>query len=236
MPPTKPRANIYHRDFSTGLSGKYQSVYDLVPCNSRALELGCSTGYFTDYLVKKCVSVVAVDSDPRAIKACQDRRISAIEFDLSSSNIESLLADQSPFDVVIAMDVLEHLARPQDLLVRLHRLMDRHGRLIVTGPNVAYWHTRWELMRGRWNYTEAGIMDETHLRWFTRATWRKLLVETGFVIVVDKVVDSLLPKEYQMRSVPGFGRFTDKIKQFSEKVVPNLIAIVFLFCCQPVKT
>jgi methionine biosynthesis protein MetW len=232
-PVTKSRANVYHRDFSAGLSGKYRCVYDLVPCNSRVLELGCSTGYFSEHLANKCATVVAVDCDPPSIKACRDRGIAAFEFDLSSADIDNFLAGQAPFDAVVAMDVLEHLARPQDLLARLHRLMDRHGRLIVTGPNVAHWHTRWNLMLGRWNYAEAGIMDETHLRWFTRATWRKLLEESGFEIVVDQVVDSLLPKEYQMRAVPGFGSVMDKMKQFSEKAYPNLVAMVFLFCCQP---
>ena len=169
-PPTEPRVNIYHRDFSSGLSGKYRCVYDLVPCDSRLLELGCSTGYFTEHLVKKCATVVAVDCDLPSVKACQDRGIRAFEFDLSSGDIDIFLADHGPFDAVVAMDVLEHLPRPQDLLTQLHRLMDRQGTLIVTGPNVAYWHNRWELMRGRWNYAEAGIMDETHLRWFTRAT------------------------------------------------------------------
>jgi methionine biosynthesis protein MetW len=232
-PATKPRAEVYHRDFSAGLSGKYQRVYNLVPRDSRVLELGCSTGFFSEHLAKKCATVVAVDCDPPSIKACQDRGISAFQFDLSSGDIDSFLADQAPFDAVVAMDVLEHLARPQDLLARLHRLMDRHGRLIVTGPNVAYWHTRWNLMLGRWNYAEGGIMDETHLRWFTRATWRKLLEESGFEIVVDQVVDSLLPKEYQLRTVPGFSSVIDKIKPFIEKAYPNLIAMVFLFCCQP---
>jgi methionine biosynthesis protein MetW len=231
---TKTRAEIYHRDFSAGLSGKYQRVYDLIPPNSRVLELGCSTGYFADHLIKKCATVVAVDADPFSIDACQERGIPAFQFDLSSGEIDRFLADHAPFDAVVAMDVLEHLARPQDVLARLHRLMDRNGRLIVTGPNVAYWHTRWELMRGRWNYAEAGIMDETHLRWFTRATWRKLLEDSGFVIVVDEVADSLLPKEYQMRTMPGFARAIDKIKQFSQKAFPNLIAMVFLFCCKPI--
>jgi methionine biosynthesis protein MetW len=233
---TKPRADVYNRDFSAGLAGKYQRVYDLVPCNSRVLELGCSTGYFTEHLVKKCAAVVALDCDVSSIRACRERGIAAFQCDLSSDHIVSLLTDQAPFDTIVAMDLLEHLPRPQDLLTRLHRLIDQRGQLIVTGPNVAYWHTRWELMRGRWNYTEAGIMDDTHLRWFTRATWRKLLEESGFMIVVDQVVDSLLPKEYQMRSLPGFGRFVDKAKVFSEKILPNLVATVFLFCCHPIAT
>jgi methionine biosynthesis protein MetW len=231
--PRKPRADVYHRDLSAGLSGKYRRVYDLVPRNSRVLELGCSTGYFTDYLVKKCTEVIPVDLDPSSVKACRDRGIPAFEFDLSSDDANNFLANQSPFDAVIAMDVLEHLPNPQSLLIRLRKHMNSSSRLIVTGPNVAYWHVRWQLLRGRWNYAEGGIMDETHLRWFTRATWRKLLEESGFVIVVDEIVDSLLPKEYQLRTVPGVGGILDKIKQYSEKTFPNLIAMVFLFCCEP---
>src|SRR5262249_8336437 len=108
-PPMMPRADVYRRDFSAGLSGKYRCVYDLVPCNSRVLELGCSTGYFTEHLAKKCATVVAVDCDPPSIKACQDRGIRAFQSDLSSGDIYSLLADHAPFDAVVAMDVLEHL-------------------------------------------------------------------------------------------------------------------------------
>ena len=83
------------------------------------------------------------------------------------------------------MDVLEHLPEPKDLLIRLHRFMRGDARLIVTGPNVAYWHVRWELLRGRWTYADAGIMDETHLRWFTRTTWREMLKQSGYKIEND---------------------------------------------------
>jgi 2-polyprenyl-3-methyl-5-hydroxy-6-metoxy-1,4-benzoquinol methylase len=174
-----------------------------------------------------------VDLDQTSIKACWDRGITAFEFDLSSNDIDNFLADRSPFDAVVAMDVLEHLADPESLLTRLCKHMNSSGRLIVTGPNVAFWHVRWQLLRGRWNYADGGIMDETHLRWFTRATWRKLLEDSGFVIVFDEVVDSLLPKEYQLRTVPGLGSLLDTIKQYSEKRFPTLAAMVFLFCCQP---
>jgi methionine biosynthesis protein MetW len=229
----KPRADVYHRDLSAGLSGKYRRVYDLIPRESRVLELGCSTGYFTDYLVKKCTEVIAVDLDPSSINACRARGIPAFEFDLATGDIDNFLAGQSPFDAVVAMDVLEHLPDPQSLLTSLRKHMNSSSRLIVTGPNVAYWHVRWQLLRGRWNYAQDGIMDETHLRWFTRATWRKLLEESGFVTVVDELVDSLLPKENQLRAVPGFSSLLDKIKHYSEKAFPNLIAILFLFCCEP---
>jgi 2-polyprenyl-3-methyl-5-hydroxy-6-metoxy-1,4-benzoquinol methylase len=87
------------------------------------LPLGCSTGYFTSYLHKKCATVVALDSDASSINACRDRGIPAYLRDISSPDIIRFLADQPPFDLVVAMDVLEHLARPQELLVRLHQII-----------------------------------------------------------------------------------------------------------------
>jgi 2-polyprenyl-3-methyl-5-hydroxy-6-metoxy-1,4-benzoquinol methylase len=226
------RSDIYRRDFSAGLKGKYRRVYDLVPYNGRLLELGCSTGYFTDYLEKKGTTVIAADCDSSAITACRERGIKAFRIDLSSTEIDLILAEHAPFDAVIAMDLLEHLPQPHNLLNRLHNLMHPRGRLLVTGPNVAYWHVRWELLRGRWNHTEAGIMDETHLRWFTRATWRKLLEESGFEIEIDDVAESLLPKEHQLRNALGSGATLEKIKKFSERAFPSLVATVFLFCCK----
>jgi hypothetical protein len=97
---------------------------------------------------------------------------------------------------------------------------------------VAYWHVRWELLRGRWNYAEAGIMDETHLRWFTRATWRKLLEGSGFEIEIDEVALSLLPKEHLLRNALGGGAILNTLKKFSERALPGLVGIVFLFCCR----
>jgi hypothetical protein len=78
---------------------------------------------------------------------------------------------------------------------------------------------------------EAGIMDETHLRWFTRATWRKLLEESGFEIEIDEVAESFLPKEYQLRRALG-GVMLEKFRKFSESVFPELAATVFLFSCK----
>jgi hypothetical protein len=71
-----------------------------------------------------------------------------------------------------------------------------------------------------------------HLRWFTHATWRKLLEESGFEIEIDEVADSLLPKEHLVRNALGGGATLDKLKKFSEKTFPGLVAILFLFCCR----
>lgn len=110
----------------------------------------------------------------------------------SSISFEDVLATRGPFDTVVAINVLEHLSQPQNLLRQLRRLMNSCGTLLVTGSNVPYWHVRWNLLWGRWNYAEAGIMDRIHLRWFTLKTWRTLLEQSGFQIEIDEIAESLL--------------------------------------------
>ena len=175
MVKSTPRSFVYDRDLSTALTGKYRSVYDKIAAGSRVLEIGCSTGYFSQALIRKNCEVIAVDNDPDAVRTCQQRGIEAHHCDVGSAEFDNILFTQASYDYVLAMDVLEHLAAPHLLISALAKGMQQKAKLIVTGPNVAYWHVRWRLLQGRWEYTEAGVMDKTHLRWFTRATWQRTL-------------------------------------------------------------
>jgi 2-polyprenyl-3-methyl-5-hydroxy-6-metoxy-1,4-benzoquinol methylase len=211
----------YERDFSAGLEGKYLEAYQLVSPKAQVLELGCSSGYFSEYLAKKVGKIVGVDNDVAAIAACRDRGISAFQMNLLPETIDYMFANHGPFDHVLAMDVLEHLASPQDLLARLRRCLSRDS-----------WHVRWKLACGHWDYAEAGIMDRTHLRWFTCASWRRLLEQSGFNIICYKVAESMLPKETLLRAFLPEKTFV-RSKAIAETLFPNFVGTVFLFCCKP---
>ena len=227
------RFNTYQHDFVSGPYGKYRLVYDLIPLESRVLELGCSGGYFSEHLLqtKRCW-VTGFDNDREAIERCRAKGIQAFDLDLGSLlEADSLMAELGPFDRILAMDVLEHLVDPPNLLLRLHRHMHARSRLIVTGPNVAYWRTRWDLLCGRWKYDNAGIMDETHLRWYTRSSWRAMLQQAGFEVEIDRVAEALIPKEFLLRRVCK-GLVVDLLKWPLQYLFPNLFAVVFLFTCR----
>ena len=222
-------ASVYERDFSAGLSGKYSLVFERVKAGTKVLELGCSTGYFSRVLSQKGCTVTGIDSDSNAVTACKQKGLDAHYHDLNANSISEMVSAQQP-DCVIAMDVLEHLVRPDRLLSMLAGSIGDNTTLIVTGPNVAYWHVRWQLLRGRWEYVPAGIMDSTHLRWFTRSSWRKLLSDNGFQIIEDVIAESMIPKESILRSVIG-NRQVEITKRFAERWLPESVAIVFLFHC-----
>ena len=97
-------------------------------------------------------------------------------------NDPGLLDGLSPdFDVVLAGDVLEHLVNPERVLRRAARLLVPGGRVVVSLPNVAHADVRMALVQGRWDYRPWGLMDRTHLRFFTRVSIEAMLEHVGLV-------------------------------------------------------
>jgi SAM-dependent methyltransferase len=98
----------------------------------------------------------------------------------------SLASVLGTFDVVLYADVLEHLVNPLGELEKVAQFLAPDGVIIISVPNVAHWSVRFNLLRGRFNYAPTGIMDATHLRWFTSRTLLQLLKRAGFTPVQIK--------------------------------------------------
>ena len=147
----------------------------------RVLELGCATGYLSNILKRQldCYVVgVEIDAEAgaQARKFC-DRVIIA---DLDTTDlIESLEGEK--FDVILCADVLEHLKNPDKTLSALKPFLDSNGRLLASIPNVAHASVRLELLQGHFDYEKLGLMDETHLHFYTRNGLVNMLMDAGFV-------------------------------------------------------
>jgi 2-polyprenyl-3-methyl-5-hydroxy-6-metoxy-1,4-benzoquinol methylase len=85
-------------------------------------------------------------------------------------------------EAVVFADVLEHMVNPSAALADAFTILERGGSLLVSIPNVAHASARWDLLRGRFQYTDRGIFDRTHLRFFTRETAMQLVSDAGFTI------------------------------------------------------
>ena len=155
-------------------------IHALMPSGVRVLDVGCGTGSVT--LIAnhgRGNSVCAIEPDPTRAATARARGIDVHNGVLD----DTYLQEREPFDVVMASDVLEHLAAPSDLL-RLFVAAARPGGLVILSvPNVAHWSVRWNLLWGRFNYEPVGIMDATHLRWFTQSSLRVLVESVGLEIV-----------------------------------------------------
>ena len=130
----------------------------------------------------RCAYLAGIELDAEAARASAHLFDRCVARDL----VESLKTlDEPPFDVVVAGDVLEHLPDPGPVLDLLRRLVTTDGRLLVSLPNVANVTVRLSLLAGRFAYTPRGILDATHLRFYTRTTGRELLLAHGFAIASE---------------------------------------------------
>ena len=86
------------------------------------------------------------------------------------------------FDIVLAADVLEHVRRPESLLREMRALLRASGTAVICVPNVAHWYPRFRSLLGAFDYDQRGILDRTHLRFFTRRSIRRLVEREGFTV------------------------------------------------------
>lgn len=192
--PYKPRAEgAAARESAGRRPGKYtrfadqpgsthNRVVDLVPLGARVLEFGCATGYMSAVLKQRngC-SVVGIEISSDAAELAREHCDQVIVGDAETLDYDSVLEGER-FDAIVFADVLEHLREPGEVLSRIRPFLAEEGEMIASIPNVAHASLRLALLGGEFRYRELGLLDDTHLRFFTRATVQDLFEEAGYVI------------------------------------------------------
>jgi 2-polyprenyl-3-methyl-5-hydroxy-6-metoxy-1,4-benzoquinol methylase len=149
--------------------------------NRRVLELGCSTGFVSRLLKESGCCVVGVEYDRDAARLAAGICDRVVVADLNDVTWTESLRDQ--FDVVLMGDVLEHLVHPDQVLRSVRPLLLPGGAVVVSLPNVVYWSQRLKTLFGKFDYQSIGILDHTHLRFFTLRTAAALIESSGYRIV-----------------------------------------------------
>lgn len=147
----------------------------------RVLELGAATGSMTKILKERLsCRVVAIELDPQAAELAAVYSEQTIVGDIEQLDLASKLQGEV-FDVILAADVLEHLKDPTACLAALKPLLAADGHLVVSVPNVGFSGVVGALLTGSFPYQDKGILDRTHLRFFTRRELEIMLFTAGFV-------------------------------------------------------
>lgn len=144
----------------------------------RALDVGAADGFLADLLTRQGWQVTALERDPAQAAKARGRCHEVIVADLD----EAAPRLEGSFDAIVYGDVLEHLSDPLPVLVTLNRSLAPGGRVIVSVPNVAHLWVRLSLLLGRWEYADRGILDRTHVRFFTRRSFVRFLGDAGLAI------------------------------------------------------
>ncbi len=155
----------------------------------QVLEIGCAMGANLMWLKEHnpAIHCVGIELNPVAAEVAQNFG------DIRSMDVEALDASEwtEKFDYILAGDILEHLQDPWKMVAKLRKFLKHGGRLIASLPNVLFWGNVFNLLRGDWKYEDSGILDRTHLRFFTRKSSERMLLEAGFTIedTVEAVLD-----------------------------------------------
>lgn len=197
-----------------GLSETHRYLLSQIPSSSTVLELGPASGYMTQILAGKGCVVDAIEINPQdAAKAaiyCRKMIVGSVE---EAANFAEL---HGPYHVVLMADVLEHLCAPENALNLVREKLTPDGIALVSLPNIAFWKMRWELLCGRFDYTDTGLLDRTHLRFFTLKTAAAMFHAAGF-----RLTNAVVPP----RQIPHLGR----LKMAIMKAWPALFSINMVY-------
>lgn len=162
-------------------------IFALVPTDARrVLDIGCGAGRLgQEFKRRQDAEVVGVEFDPRAAARARQRLDHVFEGDVERL---SLQFEAKSIDVVICADVLEHLRHPERFLTQAQSWLRPGGVLVASIPNVRFHSVVRSLLDGNWTYESAGLLDQDHVRFFTRRDFQQLLEQCGFVITETKFV------------------------------------------------
>jgi len=175
---------------------RYDLLRYVINRPARILDVGCGIG-LTSELFKNHFAAeysVGIEIDKSAAEKAKNRLDKVIMMDL---NEQDFSWDGEKFDLIILGDLIEHLNNPRKFLLDLKNLLEQNGIIVISVPNIRNWRIIWMLaFKGDWKYTDFGIMDKTHLRFFTWKSLKEMVNDCGYKIVKTgnrkRIFDSII--------------------------------------------
>ncbi len=228
------------------------AIVQLDLSRKRILDVGCGTGLLGRELKKKGNYVFGIDSSEQELAIAKTRLDGTKQLDITSDELNL----PGSFDVLIFADILEHLPNPFFVLKRFLPLLSPGGMVIVSVPNVACYSMRLGLLFGQFNYTDFGLLDKTHLRFFTKKTSRQLIQNAGLNIMKISITPYFIRPLFRIwRKIRGgnihgdteekilnsqtfliYARFVFPIERLVAKICPSLFAYQFVIVAKKITT
>jgi len=195
----------------------------------RILDVGAADALVGRRLTERGWRVTGIEGDPALAQAGAPYCERMITANLNREVPEV----QGPFDAILYGDVLEHLIDPSRVLVELNRSLVPDGFVIVSVPNIAHLYIRLLLLLGRFDYLDRGILDNTHLRFFTARSLRALLDDAGLVVerfsATPAPLYQMLPERWHKRWVA----VTHTINAAIARNLPRVLGYQFIVLARP---
>jgi SAM-dependent methyltransferase len=182
-----------HERYCTGKRAPLVDVLaDHRPMSGRALDVGCSTGGLgAELLSRGFAQVIGVEPMPAIAELARANLTDVVVGTFQSVDRAPLGA----FDLIVFADSLEHMLDPWTALTNARQMLNPGGAILLSVPNVAHWSVLWRAWKmGRWDYQEEGLLDRSHLRFFTPITLAETLDRAGFDVIGSMGREKRMPK------------------------------------------
>jgi len=190
--------------------------------SKNVLDVGCARGYLGDILIRQFnCAVSGIEADPAAAQIARQVYRDVAVGDVEDLNLFERLRHR-PFDVIIFGDVLEHMRQPERVLRAARAHLQADGYVLISLPNVVTLRLRWRFLRGQFEYTDQGIMDRTHLRFFTLKTARDMIHACGYSV-----------ERFEFVVGPNLGRRLRHLRIPQRWFSPSLLGTQFIFKARP---
>ncbi len=156
---------------------------------AEVLEIGTATGFLSSEMAQLGCRVTGIEQDAEMAEIARKHCSQMILGDIEKLNLTEL----GRYDAIVFGDVLEHLTHPQNILQKVTALLKPGGKILISLPNVANIWVRLNLLFGRFNYARVGILDESHLRFFTLRTMKQLASDSGLDVISINATPIPLP-------------------------------------------
>lgn len=194
------------------------------------LDIGSNTGLISQALGegwRKKIWAVEVDSKAARIAQKYYRKVWVKDIE------QSLPPKRNFFDCLVFGDVLEHLKNPSRALAQcVNQLLKKNGLVLISLPNVVNWYVRIQLVLGNFSYQERGLMDHTHLRFFTWKSAQKLILDSGLIILHRQVSPIPLPLVWEMTDIGKPLFFVHQLNNAVTNLRPGLLGYQLLYICK----
>ena len=199
-----PTTHVYHRTLDPESQDSLARIARQVRPGSRVLDLGAGPGVLGRYLSETLgCAVDGVEYNPAAVAEAAPWYRHLECADLESITLAECFSGQL-YDFIICADILEHLRQPGAVLAQLPALLAPQGRALLSVPNVAYAGLIAELLAGDFRYRPEGLLDNTHLRFFTHASLLRLLKEHGLrTVALETTIMELHHSEFTAHWING---------------------------------
>jgi ubiquinone/menaquinone biosynthesis C-methylase UbiE len=209
-------------------------VLQLLPANAKNIvEIGSGYGAMASSYKKinPTCNYVCIDIDPEYADAARSRCDKSL-----AANIEQMSPNEFdqlfPSDCWIFADSLEHLYDPWKLLTMIRERISPDGCIVCCIPNAQHWSVQYKLMSGSFNYEQSGLMDKTHIRWFTRTTMISMFASSGWRIVNG--VSRKIPSEHEDKFLSLIGEHAKGLGLDHISVVNDSSVFQYVFKLVPI--